>query len=97
MVQFSHPYMTIGKNIGLTGQIFVSIVMSLHFNTQSKFVIAFLPRSKLFFFFFFLISWLQSPTAVLWEPKKIKSVIVSIISPSICYDLMGTDAVILVF
>ena len=71
---------------------FVGKVMSLLFNTQSRFVIAFLPRSKRL-----LVSWLQSPSAVIWEPKKIKSVTVSIVSPSICQELTGTDAMILVF
>ena len=92
MVQFSHPYITTGKTIALTRWIFVGKVTSLLFNMLSRLVIAFLSKSK-----HLLISWLQSPSAVIWEPKKIKSVIVSIISPSICYDLMGTDAVILVF
>ena len=66
--------------------------MYLFFNLLSRFVIAFLPRSK-----HFLISWLQSPSAVILEPKKIKSVIVSVVSPSICYEVIGPDAVILVF
>ena len=66
---------------------FVSKVMSLHFNMLSRFVIAFLPRSKCL-----LLSWLQSPSAVIWEPKKIKSVTVSIVSPSICHEVMGLDA-----
>ena len=70
---------------------FVSKVMSLHFNMLSRFVIAFLPRSKCL-----LLSWLQSPSAVIWEPKKIKSVTVSIVSPSICHEVMGPDAMIFV-
>ena len=78
MVQLSHPYMTTGKTIALTTQTFVSNVMSLLFNMLPRFVIAFLPRSK-----HLLISWLQSPSAVICEPKKIKSVTVSIVSPSI--------------
>ncbi|CAN0381460.1 unnamed protein product [Rangifer tarandus platyrhynchus] len=78
-VQLSHPYMTIGKTIALTRQAFVGKVMSLLFNMLSSLVIAFLSRSK-----YLLISWLQSPSAVIWEPRKIKSVTVSIVSPSIC-------------
>ena len=66
--------------------------MSLLFNMLSRLIIAFLPRSKLL-----LISWLQSPSAVILEPKKIKSLTVSIIFPSICYEVMGLDAMILVF
>ena len=84
--------MTTGKTIALTRWTFVSKVMSLLFNMLSMFVIVFLPRSK-----HFLISWLQSPSAVILEPKKIKSVIVSIVSPSICHEVMGLDAMILVF
>ena len=72
MVQFLHPFMTTGKTIALTRQTFVAKVMSLLFNVLSRFVIAFLPRSKRL-----LISWLQSPFAVILEPKKIKSVTVS--------------------
>ena len=79
MVQLSHPYMTTGKTIALTIQTFVGKVMSLLFNMLSRLVIAFLPRDKRL-----LISWLQSPSAVILEPKKIKSVTVSIVSPSIC-------------
>ena len=71
---------------------FVGKVMSLLFNMLSRFVIAFLPRSKCL-----LISWLQSPSAVILEPKKIKSLTVSIVSPSICHEVMGLDAMILVF
>ena len=92
MVQLSHPYMTIRKTIVLTLQIFVGKVMSLLFNTLSRFVIAFLPRSK-----DLLILLLQSPSAVILEPKKIKSVTGSIVSPSICHEVMGLDAMILVF
>ena len=88
MVQLSHPYMTTGKTIALTIHTFVSKVMSLLFNTLSRFVIAFLPRGKCL-----LISWSQSPSAVILEPKKIKS---STFSPSICHEVMGPDAMILV-
>ena len=75
----SHPYMTTGKTIALTRWSFVSKAISLLFNMLSRLVIAFLPRNKRL-----LISWLQSPSAVILEPKKIKSVTVSIVSPSIC-------------
>ena len=92
MVQLSHPYMTTGQTIALTRQTFVSKVMSLLFNMLSRSIIAFLPRSN-----YVLISWLQSLSAVILEPKKIKSVTVSIVSPSICHEVMGTDAMILVF
>ena len=91
-VQLSHPYMTTGKTIALTPQTFVGKVMSLLFNMQSRLVITFLPRSKCL-----LISWLQSPSAVILEPKKIKSVTVSTVSPSICHEVMGPAAMILVF
>ena len=91
IVQFSHPYMTTGKTLALTRQTFVSKVMSLLFNTLSRFVIAFLPRSKSL-----LISWLQSLSAVILEPSKIKSLTVSIVSLSICHEVMGLDAMILV-
>ena len=84
--------MTTGKTIALTRQAFVSKAMSLLFNILSRFAIAFLPRSK-----HPLISWLQSPSAVILEPKKIKSVTVSIVSPSICHEVRGPDALILVF
>ena len=84
--------MTTGKTIALTRWTFVGKVMSLLFNMLSRMVIAFLPRSKRL-----LISWLQAPSAVIWEPKKIKSDTVSTVSPSICYELMGPDAMILVF
>ena len=79
MVQLSHPYMTTGKAIALTRQTFVGKEMSLLFNMLSRLVIAFLPGSK-----HLLISWLQSPSAIILEPKKLKSVTVSIVSPSIC-------------
>ena len=92
MVQLSRPYMTPGKTVTLTVWTFVSKVMSLLFNMLSRFVVAFLPRSKCL-----LISWLQSPSAEILEPKKMKSVTVSIVSPSICQEVMGPDAVILVF
>ena len=92
MVQLSHPYMTTGKTTALTTRTFVSKVMSVLFNMLSRFVIAFLPRSKRL-----LISWLQSPSAVILEPKKIKSVIVSTVSPSICHEVMGPDVMILIF
>ena len=91
MIQLSHPYMTTGKTIAWTIQTFVSKVMSLLFNILSRFVIAFLPRSK-----HLLISWLQSPSTVLLDPKKMKSVTVSIVSPSICHEVMEPDAMILV-
>ena len=84
--------MTTGKTIALTIQTFVSKVLSLLFNTLSRLVIAFLPRSKCLF-----ISWLQSPSAVILESKKIKSVTVSIVNPSICHEVMGPDAMMLVF
>ena len=84
--------MTTGKTIGLTKQSFVGKVMTLLFNVLCRFVIVFLPRSKRL-----LILWLQSPTAVILEPKKIKSLTVSTVSPSICYEVMGMDAMILVF
>ena len=83
MVQLSHSYMTTGKTTALTRWTFISKVMSLLFNTLSRLVIAFLPRSK-----HLLISWLQSPSAVILEPRKIKSVTVSIVSPSICQEVM---------
>ena len=91
LVQLSHPYMTTGKTIALTRRTFVSKVMPLLFNMVSRLVITFLPRSK-----HLSISWLQSPSAVILEPKKIKSVIVSIISPSICHEVMGLDAMIFI-
>ena len=92
IVQLSHPYMTTGKAIALTRRTFVGKVMSLLFNMLSRLVIVFLPMSKCL-----LIAWLQSPSAVILEPPKIKSVTVSIVSPSIGYEVMGLDAMILVF
>ena len=91
-VQLSHPYMTTGKTIALTRQTFVGKVMSLLFNMLSRLVITFLQRSKLL-----LISWLQSPSAVILEPPKMKSDTVSTVSPSICHEVMGPDTMILVF
>ena len=92
MVQLSHLYRTTGKTIALTRWTFVGKVMSLLFNTLSRFVIVFLPRSKRL-----LVSWLQSPSAVILEPKKIKPVTVSIVFPSICREVVGQDAMIFVF
>ena len=92
MVQISHPYVTTGKTIALTIWTFVSKVMSLLFNMLSRLVIAFLPRSKCF-----LISWLQSPSPVIMEKNKIEFLTVSIVSPSICHELMGLDAMSFVF
>uniref|UniRef100_A0AC11D4B3 Uncharacterized protein n=2 Tax=Ovis aries TaxID=9940 RepID=A0AC11D4B3_SHEEP len=117
IVQLSHPYMTTGKTIALTGQTFVNTVMSLLFNMLPRLVITFLPRSKRL-----LISWLQSPSAVMFSsvqfscsvmsdslrshesqharppcPSKIKSDTVSTVSPSICHEVTGLDAMILVF
>ena len=91
MVQLSHPYMTTGKIIALTIWTFVSKVKSLLFNVLSRLVIAFLPRSE-----HLLISWLQSLSAVILEPKKIKSITLSIVSPSVCHEVMGLDAMVLV-
>ena len=91
IVQLPHPYMTPGKTIALTRWTFVGKVVSLLFNMLSRFVIAFLPRSKCL-----LISWLQSPSAVILEPPKIKSVIVLIVSPSLCHEVMGPEAVIMI-
>ena len=84
--------MTTGKTIALTRWTFVYKVMSLLFNMLSRLVTTFLPRSK-----HLLISWLQSPSAVILEPRKIKSATVSFVSPSICHEVMGPDAMILVF
>ena len=92
IVQLSHPYLTSGKIIALTRWTFVGKVMSLLFNMLSKLVITFLLKSK-----FLLISWLQSPSAVIWKSKKIKSVTVSIVFTSIYYEVMGLDAIILDF
>ena len=91
-VQLSHPYMTTGKTIALTRWTFVGKVMSLLFSMLSRLVITFLPRSIRL-----LISWLQSPSAVILEPQKIKSDTVSTVSPYICHEVMGPDAMILVF
>ena len=87
IVQLSHPYMTTAKTIALTRWTFVGKVMSLLFNMLSRLVITFLPRSNCL-----LISWLQSPSAVVLEPKKIKSASVSTVSPSTCHEVMGPDA-----
>ena len=92
IVQFSHPYMITGKTIALTRQTFVGKVMSLPFNTLSRWVTTFLPKNKRL-----LISWLQSPSAVILEPPKIKSLTVAIVSASICHEVMGPDAMIFVF
>ena len=92
IVQLSHTYMTTGKTIALTRRTFVGKVMSLLLNMLSTLVITFLPRSK-----YLLISWLQSPSAVILEPPKIKSATVSTVSPSTCHEVMGPDAMILVF
>ena len=91
-VQLSHPYMTTGKTIALTIRTFVGKEMSLFFNMLSRLVIIFLPRSK-----HLSISWLQSPSAVILEPTKMKSLTVSAISPSICHEAMGPHAMILIF
>ena len=92
MVQLSHPYMTTGKTIALTIQTFVGKVTSLLFNMLSRFVIAFLPRSKVL-----LIYWLKSLSTVILEPKKIKSVTTSTFSPSVCHEVIGLDAMIFIF
>ena len=86
MVQLSHPYITTGKTIALTRQTFVGKIMSLLFNKLFRLVLTFLPRNKCL-----LISWLQSPSAVILEPKKIKSPTVSIVSLSISHEVMGPD------
>ena len=91
-VQVSHPYMTSGKTIGLTRRTFVGKVMSLFLNMLSRLVRTFLPRRKRL-----LISWLQSPSVVILEPRKINSDTVSTVSPSISYEVMGPDAMIFVF
>ena len=88
-VQLSHPYLTTGKTIALTVWTFVGKVMSLLFNMLPRFVIAFLSRSK-----YLLISWLQSPSAVILEPRKLTSDTVSTVSPSISHEVMGPDAMI---
>ena len=92
IVQLSHPYMTTGKTIALTRWTFVGQVISLLLNMLSRLVITFLPRSKRL-----LISRLQSPSVVILEPRKIKSDTVSTVSPSISHEVMGPDAMILVF
>ena len=95
IVQLSHPYMTTGQTIALTGWTFVGKVISLLFTMLSRLVITCLPRSK-----HLLISWLQSPSAVTWEPPRIKSATVSTVSPvfpSICHEVMGLDSMIFVF
>ena len=91
IVQLSHPYMTTGKTIALMRRTFVDKVMSLLFNMLSRLVITFLPRSK-----WLLISWLQSPSAVILEPQKIKSDTVSTVSPSIYHEVMGPDVMIFI-
>ena len=92
MVQLSYPYVTTGKTVALTRLSFVSKVISLLFNMLSRFVTEFLPRSN-----YLLISWLQLPSAVILELKKIMSFTVSIVSPSICHEVMGPDAMIFIF
>ena len=92
IVQLSLPYVTTGKTIALTRWAFVDKVMSLLFNMLSRLVIAFLPRSRRL-----LISWLQSPSAVVLKPQKIKSATVSTVSPSISHGVMGPDAMIFFF
>ena len=92
IVQLSHPYMTTGKTTALTRWTYVGKVMSLLFNMLSRLAITFLPRSK-----HLLILWLQSPSIVILEPRKIKSATVSTVSPSICHEVTGPDAMILVF
>ena len=92
VVQLSHPYMTAGKAIALTRQTFVGKVLFLLFDMLSRLIIAFLPRSK-----HLLISWLQSPSAVMLEPPKIKFFTVSIVSPSICHEVMGPDVMTFAF
>ena len=92
IVQLSDPYTTTGKTIALTRQTFVSKAMSLLFNMLSRLVIKFLQRSQIV-----LISWLQSPSVMILEPQKIKSDTVSTVSPFICHEVMGPDAMIFVF
>ena len=92
IVQFSYPYKTTGKTIALTSWTFIVKVMALLFNMLSRLVITFLPRSKSLF-----ISWLQSPSAVILKSKKIKSLTVSIVSPSTCHKVMGLDTMVLIF
>ena len=90
MVQLSHQYMITGKTIAWTRWTFTSTVMCLLFNMLSRLVVAFLPRSKRL-----LISWLQSSSVVILEPKETKSATISVVSPSICHEVMGLDAMIL--
>ena len=92
MGQLSHPYMTTGKSTALTICTFVGKVMSPGFNIMSRYIIAFVPKNKSL-----LISWLQSPSTVILETKKIKSVTAYNFSPSICHEMMGLDVMILVF
>ena len=92
IVQLSHPYLTTGKTIALTRWTFVRKVMSLLFNMLSRLVITFLSRSKRL-----LISWLQSPSAVILDLRKIKSAILSTVSPSISHEVVGPDAMVSVF
>ena len=92
IVQLSHPYMTTGKTIALNRQTFVGKVMSLLFNMLSRLVLTFFPRNKRL-----LISWLQSPSAVILEPQKTKSATLCHVSPSICHEVTGLGAMILVF
>src|SRR5574339_666888 len=92
IVQLSHTYMTTGNTIALTRWTFVGKAVSLLFNMLSRLVITFFPRSKCL-----VISWLQSPSVVILEPRKIKSDTVSTVSPSICHEVMGPDAMIFVF
>ena len=92
MVQLSHLYMTTGKTTALTRWTFVGKILSLLFNMLSRLLITFLPRSKCL-----LTSWVQSTSAVILEPKKVKSLTVPIVSPSVCHEVMGLDAMILVF
>ena len=92
IVQLSHPYMTTGKTIALNRWTFVVNIMSQLFNMLPRLIITFLSRSK-----YLLISWLHSPSAVILEPRKVKFLTVSIVSPSICYEVMGLDAMIFVF
>ena len=92
IVQLLHPYMTTGKTIALTRQTFVGKVMSLLLTMLSRLLITFLPRSK-----HLLISWLQSPSAVILQPPKIKSDTLYTVFPSICHEMMGPDTMILVF
>ena len=92
MVQLPHWYMTTAETIALTRWTFVGKITSLLFNILSRFVIAFLPKSKCL-----LISWLQSPSAVVLEPKKMKTVTVCTFSPSMCHEMMGPDAMMFTF